>query len=102
MSLDFDHAAFFRKCRRFLGVLPFAEELLALYFCMIDPDTPLWVKGSIAATLAYFVLPFDAVPDFIPVAGMADDGTAVGSTVSLVASHIRPEHYAKAREWFKS
>ena len=38
-----------------------------------DPRVPRARKFAVAALVAYLLLPFDLVPDFIPVAGQLDD-----------------------------
>jgi uncharacterized membrane protein YkvA (DUF1232 family) len=88
---------FWRKTRRVAASIPFAEDLLAAYYCAFDQATPLPVKMSLMAALAYFVLPFDAIPDVLPVLGFTDDAAVLASTIKLVASHIRPEHRAVAK-----
>ena len=88
---------FWKKLRRFGARLPFAEDLLAAYYCAFDRDTPFQVKAALVGALAYFVLPFDAVPDFLPVLGFADDAAVLATALRLVASHIRPVHRETAR-----
>jgi uncharacterized membrane protein YkvA (DUF1232 family) len=88
---------FWIKLKRHAARLPFAGDLLAAYYCAFDRDTPLHVKSALIGTLAYFVLPTDAVPDILPVLGYADDATAVMTTVRLLAGHINPLHREVAR-----
>jgi uncharacterized membrane protein YkvA (DUF1232 family) len=88
---------FWRKLRRFAARLPFAEDLLAAYYCAFDRDTPFQVKAALIGALAYFVLPFDAIPDMLPVLGFADDAAVLATALRLVASHMRPEHREAAR-----
>jgi uncharacterized membrane protein YkvA (DUF1232 family) len=88
---------FWKKLRKLAGKLPFAEELAAAYYCAVDPATPSKVKAMLMAALAYFVLPIDAIPDFLAGLGYTDDAAVIAATVALVARHIKPEHYAKAR-----
>jgi uncharacterized membrane protein YkvA (DUF1232 family) len=88
---------FWKKLRRLGARLPFAEDLLAAYYCALDRDTPLQVKAALIGALAYFVLPFDAIPDFLPVIGFADDAAVLATALRLVASHMRPAHRAAAR-----
>jgi uncharacterized membrane protein YkvA (DUF1232 family) len=88
---------FWAKARRFVAGLPFAEDLLAAYYCAFDRDTPAHVKASLVATLAYFILPADAVPDLLPMLGFADDAAILATTIRLVATAMRPEHRAAAR-----
>lgn len=90
--------SFWRKCRRVAARLPFAEDLLAAYYCAFDRATPLHVKAALAATLAYFILPTDLIPDFIPGLGYLDDAASLAATLKLVASHILPSHRAAAAE----
>jgi uncharacterized membrane protein YkvA (DUF1232 family) len=88
---------FWRKLRKFAARLPFAEDLLAAYYCAFDRDTPLQVKAALIGALAYFVLPFDVVPDMLPILGFADDAAVLATALRLVASHLRPEHREAAR-----
>jgi uncharacterized membrane protein YkvA (DUF1232 family) len=89
---------FWRKCRRVAARLPFAEELLAAYYCAFDRNTPLHVKAALIGTLAYFVLPTDLVPDFLPALGYVDDAASLAATMRLVAAHILPAHRQAATE----
>ena len=38
-----------------------------------DDRIPKWIRGGLIGTAAYLVLPFDLVPDWIPVLGQMDD-----------------------------
>lgn len=90
--------AFWRKLGAVLTRAPFAADLLAAYYCAFDRDTPLHVKGALVGAIVYFVLPADAVPDFLPVIGFSDDAAVLAATLKLVADHIRPLHRAAARD----
>ena len=92
-------AGFVAKAKRHLGQIPGARQVVAMYFCMIDPATPAWVKAIVAAALAYFVLPFDAIPDFLPVVGLGDDASVLAAAFASVSSHITDDHREKARAW---
>ena len=83
---------FWRKLKRFAAHLPFAEDLAAAYYCAFDRATPLQVKAALLGALAYFVLPFDVVPDMMPLFGFADDAAILATALRLVASHMKPEH----------
>jgi uncharacterized membrane protein YkvA (DUF1232 family) len=90
---------FVAKAKRSLNRIPLAQETVALYFCLLDPKTPLWVKGIVAAALAYFILPLDAIPDLLPLAGLSDDAGVLAAALTAVSAHITDEHRARAREW---
>ena len=88
---------FWRKARRVAVRLPFAEDLLAAWYCAFDRDTPMQVKAALIGALAYFVLPFDAIPDMLPVLGFTDDAAVLATAMKLVIDNIRPEHREAAR-----
>jgi uncharacterized membrane protein YkvA (DUF1232 family) len=88
---------FWTKARRVARKLPFAEDLLAAYFCAFDYATPVQVTTALVAALAYFVLPFDVVPDILPLVGYSDDAAVLVTALRMVAGHIRPEHREAAR-----
>jgi uncharacterized membrane protein YkvA (DUF1232 family) len=88
---------FWRKMRRVAARIPFAEALLAAYYCAFDRDTPLHVKATLLGAIAYFVLPLDAIPDVMPVLGFTDDAAVLATAIKLVSSSIRPEHHEAAR-----
>ena len=88
---------FWSKLRRFAVALPFAEDLLAAYYCAFDRDTPRHVQAALVGALAYFVLPFDIIPDMMPVIGFTDDAAVLATALKLVASHIRPAHRDAAK-----
>ncbi len=49
------------------------RKALQLYYAMKRPDCPAWAKAVIIGALAYFIVPTDALPDFIPAIGYTDD-----------------------------
>ena len=77
--------------------MPFAEDLIAAHYCAFDRQTPLKVKAVLIGALAYFVLPADVIPDYLPVIGYTDDAAVLAAAIKLVASHITPEHREAAR-----
>jgi uncharacterized membrane protein YkvA (DUF1232 family) len=87
---------FWAKLKRFAGQVPFVEDLVAGYYCALDPSTPMRVRGMLLAAIAYFILPFDFVPDIIAGLGFADDAALVTAVVALVSAHITPTHRAAA------
>lgn len=83
---------FWPKLRRAAAQIPFARELLAAYYCAFDGATPRHVQLSLIGALAYFVMPVDAIPDFIPVLGFGDDAAVIAATLKLVSAHVTPAH----------
>jgi len=88
---------FWQKLLKLMGRIPFAEELAAAYFCAIDPVTPGRVRGVLIAALAYFVVPLDAIPDFIAGFGYTDDAAVLAGAIGMVSGHVRDRHYHRAR-----
>ncbi|ANQ47774.1 DUF1232 domain-containing protein [Flammeovirga sp. MY04] len=77
---------------------------LILFFMYIDNDTPSKAKAAIAGALGYLLVPFDLIPDFIPVVGFADDFSVVLAALSYAAVCIKEDHkdlaVKKMKEWF--
>ena len=88
---------FWPKLRRHAAQLPFAEDLVAAYYCAFDRRTPRRVQVILLGALAYFVLPFDFVPDMLPIIGFTDDAAVLATAIQVVAAHITPEHRNAAR-----
>src|SRR3954447_5670521 len=92
---------FWSKLKQVAAQIPFAEDLLAAYYCAFDRQTPRHVQAALLGAIAYFILPFDFVPDVLPVLGFADDAAVLAGTIRLVLSHITPEHREAARAALK-
>lgn len=88
---------FWGKLRRFAASLPFAEDLLAAYYCAFDRETPGHVRVALLGALAYFVLPLDALPDMLPLFGFTDDAAVLATAIKLVSDSMLPEHREAAR-----
>jgi uncharacterized membrane protein YkvA (DUF1232 family) len=89
---------FFPKLARVLASVPFAEDALAAYYCAFDSATPLKARGILIGALAYFILPFDVIPDFILGLGFTDDMAVLFTAFSIIRTHLKPHHRDKARE----
>jgi uncharacterized membrane protein YkvA (DUF1232 family) len=64
-----------------------------------------WLKGEyrdvakkslvvLVGALVYFLMPFDAIPDFIPVIGLTDDVTVIAMALTAAKTEVE-----KFREW---
>jgi uncharacterized membrane protein YkvA (DUF1232 family) len=89
------------KFKQVVAKLPFAEDLLAAFYCAFDRQTPRHVQASLLGAIAYFVLPFDFMPDVLPVLGFTDDAAVLATAIRMVATHIMPEHREAARAALK-
>ena len=92
---------FWSKIRRVAASVPFAGEALAVWFCARDDETPIAAKGMMLAALAYFVLPTDAVPDFIAGLGYTDDAAVFAALMSIIGKNLKPRHKEAARRTIK-
>jgi uncharacterized membrane protein YkvA (DUF1232 family) len=88
---------FWTKLLKVAGRIPFAEDAAAAYFCAVDPKTPSKVKAILLAALAYFVLPFDVIPDFIVGIGFTDDAAVLAMAIAMVSGNIKEDHRKRAR-----
>lgn len=79
------------------GRVPFAEDLAAAYFCVIDPATPGRVRGIVLAALAWFVLPGSIMPEFLMVVGFTDELAVTLLVVRMIKKHLKESHYVRAR-----
>lgn len=89
---------FWPKLKRVAARLPFAEDVLAAYYCAFDRQSPLQVKAALLAALAYFVAPVDVLPDILPLLGFTDDALVLMTALRMVSGSIRDEHRAAARQ----
>lgn len=78
--------------------LPFTEEVVASYYCALDPETPTRVRAVLLAALAYFVLPLDTIPDFLIGFGFTDDIAVLGAVLATIRGNIKPAHTDLARK----
>ena len=89
-----------QKLKKFAG--KWGEKLLypamMLYCMMKSPNVSLRDKAIIVGALGYLILPFDAVPDFIPMLGIVDDISAIMLTLKTLDKHLTPEIRNEARE----
>ncbi len=92
---------FWDKLRKTLGRVPFIEDALAAYYCATDGKTPIYVKAVLMGALAYFIIPYDVIPDFIPGLGFTDDAAILATAINAVRSALRPEHFDAARAFLK-
>lgn len=67
-----------------------------LFYVLDKPDVPVWAKSAIIGAIGYFILPVDAIPDFLPVVGYTDDLGVLAAAIGTVAMYVDDEVTAKA------
>lgn len=91
---------FLGKLKSLVGKMPFSKDAIAMYYCMKDSQTPIYVKGIIAAALTYLFLPEDAIPEWVVGLGLTDDMIVMSTALSAISGNISAEHWQKADEFF--
>ncbi len=80
--------------------------VVLLYYLFKSNEVPLRAKSLIAGALTYFILPFDGLPDFIPLLGYTDDLSLLAATISQLTKYISPEILEQTRiqigNWFSN
>jgi uncharacterized membrane protein YkvA (DUF1232 family) len=74
------------------------ECLLLLKRLLGDPRVPRRRKAVGALAVAYLAIPFDLIPDFIPVVGLLDDAIVVGLALRVL---LRGSDAAVLREHWR-
>jgi uncharacterized membrane protein YkvA (DUF1232 family) len=91
---------FLNTVKGLIGKVPFTTDAVALYFCLLDPRTPLPVKATIGAALTYFISPIDAIPDALAVIGFTDDASVIAMTLSTLGGAVTADHKQQANQFF--
>ena len=71
--------------------LPLRRKVSLVWRLFRDPQVPLAARAALPALGAYLAMPFDLVPDFIPVLGQLDDVVVVAGGLALVL-WLTPPH----------
>lgn len=103
---DYSETRFWDKLKKYAKVAgsEVIEKALWLFYAAQRPETPAWAKAVIYGALAYFILPTDAIPDMVPLAGYTDDMGALAAAIAMVTLYISDDVKAKTRQkmrdWF--
>ena len=76
---------------------------LVVYYALKSPALPWKDKAKIIAALAYLLLPFDLLPDAIPVVGVIDDAAILWAVLRLLVvidDSIKAQAAERVRQWF--
>ncbi len=91
-------AKFWVTVRKAANRIPFMEDVVAGYYCAMDPATPTRVRAILLAALAYFVLPLDSIPDFIAGFGFTDDIAVLMAALAAIQGNLKESHRTAARD----
>ena len=83
---------FWPKIRRTAARIPFAGQVLSVWYAARDPETPTAAKGIMLGALAYFVLPIDAIPDIFAGIGFTDDAAVIAALLATLGANIKRRH----------
>ena len=90
---------FWTTLKRLAGQVPFVEDLVAAYYCALDPATPMRVRGILLAALVYLIFRWRYRPLTwlwrFPGLGFTDDAAVLTALFGL-SSYITPVHRAAA------
>jgi uncharacterized membrane protein YkvA (DUF1232 family) len=87
---------FWPKIRRTAARIPFARQVISVWYSARDPETPMAAKGIMLGGLAYFVLPVDAIPDVFAGIGFTDDAAVIAALIATLGTHIKRRHKDQA------
>lgn len=80
------------------------EKALQLYYALQNDNMPVLTKASVCGALGYFILPFDAIPDMLPLLGYTDDLglmiAVLGMVTDYVDDAVRQQAHEKLQHWF--
>ena len=85
-----------------LRIASILHPVATLYFCATDSDVPFGKKAIAFAALTYFIMPIDAIPDALPVAGFTDDIAMITGAIASLGSVITQDHKEQADEWLNN
>lgn len=98
------YAGHFSEAKFLKKILSFAKRLgikavywaFVLYYALAGDNISKKERLIILGALGYVILPYDLLPDFLPVVGLTDDIAALTYAVWKVAGNITQEVRSKA------
>jgi uncharacterized membrane protein YkvA (DUF1232 family) len=73
------------------------REIKVYRILLKDRRTPFLAKALLALAVGYLVMPFDIIPDFIPVVGLLDDIVLVPALIFIAVKLIPKDLIAEIR-----
>src|SRR5262245_10292543 len=89
---------FWPKIIRTFSYIPFADKILAAYYCAMDPSTPFKSRAQLLGAPSYFFLSFDAMPDIILGLRFTDDMAVIVTAFTMIQNHLTQEQLDRARD----
>lgn len=80
----------------------FKQEARVYQLVLKDSRTPKLAKAILGLAVGYALLPFDLIPDFIPVLGQLDDILIIPALIGLALKLIPPEIVEDCRKKLES
>jgi len=102
----YDESRLWHKLRKYAGRAGYEvlEKVLWLYYAAQKPETPAWARTTAYGALGYFILPLDAVPDWLFGIGYTDDlaamTLAVATLVNYIDDDVRRRATRRLQHWF--
>ena len=78
-----------RGLKKFLSQIILMTQMLGSYCNGEYKEAPWRTIAGIAGTLAYVLLPIDAIPDVIPFIGYLDDAAVVGAALKFIGHDLK-------------
>lgn len=99
-SKEYNEKSLFEKLERYAKAAgsKVVYSVLLLYYLMIDSNTPIKARITIAAALGYFIFPIDAIPDLTPILGYSDDFGVLIFALTQFSASLTKEIKARAKE----
>jgi uncharacterized membrane protein YkvA (DUF1232 family) len=80
-----------RDLSRRVMALPIGGKISLVWRTFRDPEVPLFAKAVLPLVVAYIALPFDVIPDRIPILGQVDDVVVIAAGMTLFVA-LTPRH----------
>tara|TARA_R110001592_G_scaffold363395_1_gene687506 strand:- start:16691 stop:17080 length:390 start_codon:yes stop_codon:yes gene_type:complete len=89
----FSESGFWTKLKKYAKTAgrEVVEKALLLFYAAQEEKAPRWAKATIAGALGYFIVPLDAIADFTPAVGYADDLGVLALAIAAVATYINDD-----------
>lgn len=72
--------------------------VMLMYHAYKRKETPFWARNIIMASIAYFLSPFDTIPDLTPFLGFTDDLSVIMFGLVSIACFINDEVRVEAKK----